>query len=783
MDWLLDLQTVRWSQEGAALSWRLPLPAWAWAMAVAAVLCVAMGSYRRLLGPRWCRWCLALVRAGLILLVVALLLGPRMVVEQDRVQPGWVLLLVDRSASMQIRDVIDPSGHNEPISRDAALRAGLKRHATVFDLLAQGRQAGGAQTGRPRQLLWLGFDAGVFPIDAPLPDPDSLPSAEGGTTQLRSAIEQAIDQAGSSSVLGVVLFTDGQSPQATGAELIGRIKQHGASVYPVPLGGDLAPLDLTISRVEAPARAFVDDHVPVQVWVQMRPEGMKSGQVVVKLVDLRQADEPMDQRTVSAGDLDQPVTLSAQSSLAGPATWRVQVAAEPAGREVILDNNIQTFQVDFIDRPLRVLYVDGVPRWEYRYLKNLLMRDEKVTSSVLLTSADRSFAQEGDRPQAELPGTASQWQPFDVIVIGDVPPSYFGPEQLGWIKDQVSIHGAGLIVIGGPSHMPQHYAATSVRPLLPMVEPSQVRVMAAGPVQVRPTDLARTLHVLRLDDGQAGQPDATGRPAQLGPLQWVQDLGPLRPAAELLAEAVDRSDQRHPLLVTMRYGSGRVLYIGTDETWRWRYGRGEFHFERFWIPLIQLAGRSRVQPVDQRVKFSVSQHRAVTATPLVVRLRLQDAMLIDQRFPRIEVQVRHMDGGSAAGRLDLLAVGAVAGSGASQAYEAIWRARQPGRYMLHVVQAQLQDLKVQAGPIQVVDPAQEREQTQPDHERLARLADQTDGQVVHLDELDRLTGLIRQPQTRPDDISESLWDSPLALVVLLGLLTIEWTCRKWIRLA
>lgn len=69
------------------------------------------------------------------------------------------------------------------------------------------------------------------------------------------------------------------------------------------------------------------------------------------------------------------------------------------------------------------------------------------------------------------------------------------------------------------------------------------------------------------------------------------DPSSVKPTAEILADARRRfpaggSAATSAAVLTMRFGAGRVAYVATDETWRWRYGRGESYQERFWLPLI-----------------------------------------------------------------------------------------------------------------------------------------------------------------------------------------------------
>ncbi len=201
--------------------------------------------------------------------------------------------------------------------------------------------------------------------------------------------------------------------------------------------------------------------------------------------------------------------LAGRGTAVGEAQWRVELIYEApapadsdaeAHRELITRNNQRDFTVELIDRPLRVLYVDGYPRWEYRYLKNLLIREKSIESSTLLLSADRDFAQEGDVPITRLPADAKELEPYDVIIIGDVPADYFTSQQIALLRDHVAVRGAALLWIGGSRNTPSSYAGTPLADLLPMRDPKAVHRLEAheGQVRLHPTELARRLSVLAL---------------------------------------------------------------------------------------------------------------------------------------------------------------------------------------------------------------------------------------------------------------------------------------------
>ncbi len=787
IDRLLGLRELSWSDPSAGLGFEHALPAWLWVLIAIAALFIAGLSYRRLLGNRAMRFALAAVRTATILVIVLLLAGPTLVLPRETVERDWLLVMLDRSASMNVRDVMD-AATGEAVSRERSLREALREQAGVFS---------DERLGRDRRVVWLGFGGSTYPIGSPLVD-GGLGEPDAQATLIRTSIEQALRLPSGKPISGIVLMSDGRTPQDTGPELVRRLQQQGVAVFAVPLGAARPPLDLAIGQADGPQRAFVNDIAPVAVTIdQLGGEPINPGEVTVTLID--QADgKVLDEKTLDRAPPGEPLKLNGRSGSVGTARWLVRVEHKPSAgqaplNELVTDNNTRSVEVEVIDRPIRVLYIEGYPRWEFRYLKNLLIREKSISASTYLLSADRSFAQEGDVPITRLPNDAGELDDYDVVILGDVPASYFQAGQLTLLRDHVSAGGAGLIWIGGEAHTPGAYAGTPLADLLPMRDPSAVARFGA-PVdvfRVEPTRPARSMNVLQLRGIGGETKDEERWPDDVPPVRWVQDPGPLKPTAEVLAEAVRADDARArvPALVLMRYGAGQSLFIGTDEAWRWRYGRGEWYFEQYWVPLIRMLGRARIQADSDRVRLGVS-HRAVSVRqPVVVELELSDASLINRGLPRIDVTVRSSSNpaGAPVDTLTLLPVAesesTSAGSVRRASYRAVWRPTTTGELLLSVTDPALAELGlVQALRVSSAD--DELADARGDHARLRALAQETSGAVVPLDELGRLTELVpNRARITETDIREPLWASALSLIVLIVLFTLEWAVRRVIRLA
>jgi hypothetical protein len=642
--WLFDLDVIPADAEGLRLVWERPWPAWAWAALVLVAGFLAAWAYSRLAGNRNGRVLLAATRFVLVILLLLVISGPMLELPRETVEEDWVLMLVDRSASMTIADVGEENGPaHERISRDEQLRRLLGGLGEMWHRLDEARH-----------VVWLGFHDGAFelvgpdesddgaPRSAPQALPVALDDADGRRTRLDMALEQALQRAAARALSGVVIFSDGRTTDPPSRASIRRLRSDKVGVFAVPLGSRRPLGDLAIRRVEAPRRAFVRDEVPVVVELdQLGSRAAGAGAVVSLVDDTSGADRELARVELGPDSEDlERVTLTALPQLAGEARWRVMVRTDPP--DLIADNNVETFLIELIDRPLRVLFVEGYPRWEYRYLKNLLIRERSIESSVMLISADRDFAQEGNQPITRLPRSPEEFAPFDVVVLGDVAGSFFSPEQLEMIRDHVAVRGAGLLWIGGERHTPRTYAGSVLADLLPL-RGSLALPVIGSPVNMTPTALAGRQGLLRLTGS-----DEKGWPRELmdpttgwSLLYWAQRIEPgrLKPTAEVLAETVrEFRGARLPLVVQMRYGAGQIIYVATDEIWRWRYGRGEMLPERFWVQIIRRLGRESLSGSEEAATLDVSPRRLTTSQVMRVDLELVDARLFDET--RVSVPAR-----------------------------------------------------------------------------------------------------------------------------------------------
>ena len=776
--WLFGIRDLPVGAEEIRLAWERPFEGWVWVLVVLGSIGIALWSYSRLDAGIRARSLLGSIRALILILLAACIAGPMAELPRELVEPDWVAVLVDRSRSMQVRD-----GSTTPVDRKTR----------EDDLQAVLDSAGPAwwNPGEARRIMWLGFGDGVFDLegsdsieDPPTGSPVMTTEPDGWGTKIAPAIEEVLRRTAGRPLAGIVLVSDGRTDAPPDRDLVRRMIGSAAGVHAVPLGAAVPMGDAGITKVDAPRRAFARDAVPVGVRIGNRG---REGTVTVSLVDLED-DEVLDSTEIElrSGRPSTDTVLTATprrtDRVSGTRRWEVRIEGED---DLVRENDIARLDVDFVDRPLRVLYIEGYPRWEYRYLKNLLVREPSIESSVMLLSADREFAQEGNTPLARLPRTAEEFAEFDLIILGDLPSGFLTDSRQELIREQVARRGSGIVMIAGPRSMPSSWSGTPLADLLPFTGGLDLDRWG-GPVLVRPTDAATRLGVLRLVVGEeAGWPEALADPSYgWSQLQWVQRIEPerLKPTAEILAEVVPvdgDSEDATPLVLGMRYGAGQSLYVATDEIWRWRYGRGELLPEQFWIQLLRLLGREAVQG-DQPVRILAEPQQAELGRPVRLTVDLLDASGGVTPPESVMVEAIDADGG-VVGSAELPASGEASWAGT-------WIPPGLGEIRFRITEPGLSALAgATMATIDVGRPDDELRDSDADHDFIAAFAEETGGMVHPLDDqgsvLDRIhDALPRRAIVTEQPIRERIWTSPFFFIMLLSLATMEWVGRRLIRL-
>jgi uncharacterized membrane protein len=621
---------------------------------IALALALVVWVYRREGRSRSVKITLGVVRGILLLFVIALLNRPVLTLGQSRTEASVVAIMVDDSISMRVRDAAVAEGA-EPEARLAA----------VIDVLTGEDAKLLRELSKVHSLRFYRFNSTATPLIAPSTQPaekqglaeiDAIKQLQpaGQNTQVAKSIRAVIDDLQGQRLAGVVVLTDGRdTPSQPLAATFAALKDSNAKIYPIVVGSDAPPRNISIQSVSAQDAAFKGDIVNVKAAV--RGNGFERGHdVTLTLKDKKSgaqikdpAGKPVEVH-VALADADAPVEAELQFKPEEVGTMDLIVEAVKQGGELDEEDNFRALQIAVLDAKLNVLYVDGYPRWEYRYIKNEMIRDPTIDISCLLTSADPSFRQEGDKPITRFPESIEELMDYDVIVFGDVDPRQFSDAQLQLVSEFVAKKGGGFGMIAGPRFSPVAWRNTAIEAILP-VNISRALPDDGAPITMgfRPvlTKDGENSSIFRFFADKAANEKFLREDVQ--PIFWYCKGVTAKPGVgEVFAQHpsdVGPDNRKAPILVLGRFGAGRTLFSGIDDSWRWRFYTGEQIFDTYWVQQLRYLARSK--KLGQR-RFTLTSLRPTFELGEQVRvmLRVLDPQLLGQLPEQIRVDIQDAAG-------------------------------------------------------------------------------------------------------------------------------------------
>jgi len=395
-------------------------------------------------------------------------------------------------------------------------------------------------------------------------------------------------------------------------------------------------------------------------------------------------------------------------------------------------------------------------------------------------------------PLNHFPDTPEDLNKYDVLLIGDVDPTYFSPAQQKLILDWVRTKRGGLGFIAGKEYNPESYRETPLEVLLPIV-PDEIdpraRVMAPSdntPFKPLLTPAGRDTNLFRFFD----DPDESWKQVEnLEDMYWFKPVQGLKPGAIVLAMNPNRSQAGSPapLLVMRRYGEGQVLFSAYSDTWRWRRYTGEPLFQSYWLQFCRLLDASKALGQSRRLELVADDGTVEIGNQIKLSLSVKDPTLAGQLPAEVPVMLVDKDGRTVQTiSLDTpsaaTAVENQTGTGGGGAVEKITgsaTAQEIGEFTL-VPKPGILPVEISPAPrLKIEQPQREFQETTVDMQSLKGIASRTGGAVISPSNSDELRKLI--PDRSLNILSstpEELWNKPFALVLVVLLATIEWLLRK-----
>lgn len=680
---------------------------------------------------------------GVLALLVVMLWQPALSVSSLRQQQNVVAVLIDTSRSMaEVED-----GKSRLDSARAILSGGL-----IDSLKAK-------------------YAVRLYSVGGELRRVDSAGAlqADATVTHLGAALKQAVGEAATLPVGAIVLLSDGaDNSGGLDQETTAALRAARIPVHAVGLGREKPENDIEISGVQMPARTLTGSKL--NAFVTLRQSGFAGRPA---RLTVREGDKVLASREVKLPE-DGRQAIEPLAFQAGTAAARVyRVGVEPLDGERSKENNVFTQLVNVEDRKPRILYMEGEPRWEMKFIRRAAEEDKSLELVSILRTTQNKIYRQGVKSASELaqgfPDSVEDLFSYDALIIGAVEAGYFSGPQQALLREFADRRGGGVLFLGGRTGLTDGgWQKSQVAEMLPVDLPDRQSTFFRDPASVQLTARGQDSLVTRVEEDVVKN---AARWRAFPKLADYQEIGAPKPGATVLAELITPAGRTHPLLAMQSYGRGRVAVLATGGTWKWRMLQDskDHSHEIFWQQLM----RWLVTGSSGRVSATSSDSVLRDSSDITLRADVRDTNYLPLAEAAVEARLIGPEG--LADTVTLQPDPRNPGQ-----YSTRWKADRAGAYLAEVVARRgEQEVSRDVLTFRREDGVAEHFRTEQNRPLLERLAEQTGGQYYKPDDVG---GLAKEIEFSGGGISvretHDLWDMPLAFLLLAGLKGAEWLLRR-----
>ena len=684
------------------------------------------------------------LQAAMALLLLSLLWQPALLVATLKPQQNVVAVIVDDSKSMAIAD--------EGKTRSAAAKEIL--NAGLLDALKKQFQVRLYKVGRSLERLEKVDDL----------------QATQTATRLSDALRGVAAESASVPVGAIILLSDG-GDNAGGIDLatISEVRSRRIPVHTVGLGREKYDRDLEIVSVEVPPRALADSRITAQVT--LRQTGYSKSKVTLTL---RDGTRILGQQSIVLKADGEPQTESVLFN-AGPAGPKaLQIGVAPLENEENRANNQVTRLVNVEALKPRILYIEGEPKWEFKFIRRALEEDTTVSITSMLRTTQNKIYRQGVAEPKELesgfPDKAEDLFQYQGLIIGGVEIGYFTLAQQELIRQFVDRRGGGLLFLGGRNALSDGgWGRSGLLDLVPVTITDRRDTFKRERAKVELAVGGRDSLITRLVEN----PDANvERWKQLPEVDNYQETGAPKPGAVVLAEFL-AGGKRWPLLATQNYGRGRSAILASAGTWRWQMLQPieDKTHEVFWAQLC----RWLVTASPARVMASTPKQVLTDETKVQIRAEVRDKTFLPVSDAKVQARVMLPDG--SAELVEMRPEPLSAGQ-----YVAMWDAGKPGAYVAEIVAKRgTEELGTDLFNFRREDGIAENFGSEQNRDLLEKLSSQTGGVYYTRANAAKLAQDVSYSEAGITvREAKDLWNLPIVFFMILLLRATEWMLRrKW----
>ena len=711
----------------------------------------------------WRAWLVWGLQALIAAIVLVLLWQPAITVAELKPQQNIIAVLVDDSRSMAIPE------------------NGSTRQAQAVNALQNGVLAGLSRT----------FQTRLYRVDDVPARIDNLKDLQPNapSTRLGDSLKQLSAETSDLPIGAVVLLSDGGDNTGTiGADAVNALRARHIPVHTVGFGREHAQHDLEIDDAVIAPRALADSRLAAKItWHQRGYAGAKLN-LAVRDLSTGQG-RVLGSRIVTLGPDGNQQTETLMFNIGGAGAKTLQIAATPLAGEENTANNALTRVVNVGSDPRRILYVEGEPRWEYKFIRQAEEDDRMVQIVSMVRTSQNKIYRQGIGDPKELaegfPSRAEDMFAYQGLIIGSVEAGYFTPGQQELIRQFVDRRGGGLLLLGGQFALADGgWNATNLIDLLPTTLPTEPGTFhreqdpkngtTHAMAELAPAG-ADSIITRVVDDPGAN----AAKWKQLPYLMDYEDPGTPKPGATVLANMITPEGRKLPLLITETFGHGRTAIMATGGSWRWQMSMplGDTAHDLFWQQLL----RWLVSDTPGHVTASASSQVLLDNGAVTLNAEVRDQKYNPARDAKVEAHILGPSGVTAL--VEMTPVQDTPGQ-----FQAAWYAPKPGAYLTEITAQRtdpetrkFKELGRDVLTFQRMDGVAENFHTDQNRELLEHLATQTGGQYWKPADLGKLAASIPYSEAGMTmRETKELWDLPLVFLVLVLLRFAEWWLRrKW----
>ena len=685
------------------------------------------------------------LRFIIVLLFVFTLFRPEHVSVTRETETPRIAILADASDSMQTEDVIQSN-----------------RTATTRESWLQAQFDGDSWAPLRAKYDVVPLHFSRPPANTNLEDVADAPAG----TDINAALEDALRRV--EGLRAAILLTDGdwnegQSPISAAT----RFRVDTIPLYTVAVGTDRFLPDIELLSVRAPSYGLMDENVFIPFTIQSR-----ISRDVQTTVSLRGSDGSLLQKNVSVPANGQPQdSIVLQPRRRGTFNYTLEFPVER--EEIQADNNQKQFQMSFRRELLKVLVIDSVPRWEYRYLRNALSRDPGVRVHCLLLHPGMS---PGSGPEylARFPADRDSLSQYDVIFLGDVGigPGELSLDEASMIRGLVEKQGSGLVYLPGPRGRHATLKDSALWDIMPVIldlkDASGRGFHLESKLNLTTTGRDHLLTLLTTD------PAANwARWKSLPGFYWHAAVEKARAGSQVLAvhESARSRHGRMPLLVSRGAGNGKTLFMGTDSAWRWRRGVEDTYHYRFWGQVVRWMAHQRHLAYQEGIRFFYTPESPRRGNEIFLHATVLDGSGFPIKAGAVTATLQHASGSRK------ISLPLRPEEGDWGVFTGTFTPARGGSYKVTIECKSVQ--RVVSTEIVVASQQHEQLGRPAKVALLQEMASITEGAFVRSDELPALVDqILLLPESTPHEKRLRLWSHPLWCAFLILLLGVQWVGRK-----